>query len=485
MLRLRFTKIDKLVSKAFFAPLLLNFAIVLFVLLVVFMSHYFEDLAGKDLGADVYLKLFFYFGLVLTPQALPLAVLLSTLMSFGNLGEHFEITAVKSAGIPLTRLLMPMGFYALLITGGAFMFNNYVVPFGNLKAFRLIYDVKQTKPTLEFKEGGFYNDLPDYKIRIERKGRGKNDSTVYGVMIYDHSQQRGNTDLILADSGKMYTMLDNNYLVMELKSGHRFSEYGSPSSGKNEYVRDAFSDAKFVFSLATLGMKETPEDLFRTHKYMKNVSELGFIADSLEQESAKHGQGLVEVTKPYFDYQFSVERPKNPESKTDSASDNFFEYRANLQSGDYEMLFERALNKARNLQSMAGSNRERIAYFAKEGRSFRVEQQHRFTMSVACFIMFLIGAPLGSIIKKGGLGVPVLVSIIFFLIFYFITITGEKYAREGLTNLVLGSWAADMVLLLFGLLFLLQARNDSRLFDTDAYIVAIGRWKARFSKKKA
>jgi lipopolysaccharide export system permease protein len=468
-------KIDKLVIKAFFGPFFLSFAIVLFILLIVFMSHYFEDLAGKDLGWGIYAKLFGYFALVITPQALPLAVLLAALMSFGDLGENYEITAVKSAGIPLTRLLIPMGCFAVLITIGAYLFNNYIAPEANLKAFSLMYDVRQKKPTLEFKEGGFYNDLPDYKIRVERKGRQENDSTVYGVMIYDHTSQRGNSDLILADTGKMYTILDNNYLVMELRRGNKFSEYSGQNTGKKEFVRDEFLDARFVFSLASLGMNETPEELFKSHKIMKRVHELGFIADSLDKQSLIQAHNLAESTKPYFDYQFAADRAKYFFSPQDSVPNDYLQYRKNLTRADYGLIYERAISKTQNLKSLGTTNKDRIGYLTRESKSFRVEQHKRFSTSIACFIMFLIGAPLGSIIRKGGLGVPVLISIIFFLLYYFISITGEKYGREGVTPLIVGAWAADAILLFFGLLFLMQARVDSRLFDADAYLVWLNR----------
>jgi lipopolysaccharide export system permease protein len=481
-----FRKVDKLVVKAFLGPFFLSFAIVLFILLIVFMSHYFEDLAGKDLGWEVYAQLFGFFALVITPQALPLAVLLAALMSFGNLGENYEITAVKSAGVPLTRLLIPMGIFAVLITGGAFLFNNYIAPRANLEAYSLMYDVRQKKPTLEFKEGGFYNDLPDYKIRIERKGRQANDSTVYGVMIYDHSQHRGNTDLIVADTGKMYTIYDNNFLVMDLTSGTKFSEYNSQGTGKKEFVRDEFRHAKFVFSLASLGLQQTPQQLFEGHKIMKRVDQLAKIADSLEGQQRQHHDNLAQVSKPYFDYMFAADRAKHPASAQDSVPLDYFKYRPHVIKGDYDIIFDRAISKNQNLKSLAATAKDRVGYYSREAKSFRVEQHKRFTMSIACFIMFLIGAPLGSIIRKGGLGVPVLVSIIFFLLYYFISITGEKYAREGVTPLIVGAWAADFVLVLFGLLFYFQARIDSRLFDTDAYLVVFNRlWQRLRSLRPA
>ncbi|MCS7018201.1 MAG: LptF/LptG family permease [Cytophagales bacterium] len=478
---LRFTKVDKLVSKAFYGIFLLSYAVVLFILLTFVMSQYFEDFVGKDLGWEVFAQLFFYFGLVLTPQALPLAVLLASLMAFGNLGENSEITAVKAAGIPLTRLMLPMGVYALLITVGAFLFNNHFAPYANLKAYSLMYDVRQKKPALEFKEGGFYTDLPDYRIRIERKSRST-DSIVYGVMIYDHTKQRGNTDVILADTGKIYTIMDNNFLVMELWNGNRFAEYFGQNTDRKEFVRDHFQKAKFVFSLAALGMQKTDEELFLSHKIMKNVSELEVVADSLNNELQRYQMPLFNDLKPYYDYQFNADRAKYPANEQDSVSTDFMQWKDSVTRSDVDLLFERALTKTRNIESLATIAQERISYYDKEERNFRLEQHHRFTMSVACLMMFLIGAPLGAIIKRGGLGVPVLVSIIFFIIFYVINISGSHYAKEGVTSVITGAWIADVVLLLFGIWFFRQAQKDSRLFDADAYLVWFGRIKSKWQQ---
>ncbi|MCS6967861.1 MAG: LptF/LptG family permease [Cytophagales bacterium] len=478
----RFTKIDKLVSKAFYGIFLLSYGVVLFILLMFVMSQYFEDLVGKDLGWEVYAKLFFYFGLVLTPQALPLAVLLASLMAFGNLGEHSEITAVKAAGIPLTRLMLPMGIYAVLIMLGAFLFNNYFAPYANLKAYSLMYDVRQKKPALEFKEGGFYTDLPDYRIRIERKSR-HSDSLVYGVMIYDHTRQRGNTDVILADSGKIYTIMNNNFLVMELWNGNRFSEYFGQALDHHEFIRDRFEQAKFVFSLAALGMQKTDEELFLSHKIMKNVKELDIVADSLDKEWLNYQRPLFNDLKPYYDYQFQPDREKYRANPKDTVPPHFLHWKDSITTADVDILFERAITKARNIESLASIALERIQYFDKERRNFRLEQHQRFTMSVACLMMFLIGAPLGAIIKRGGLGVPVLVSIIFFIVFYVINISGGQYAKEGATSVVFGAWVADAVLFLFGLWFFRQAQRDSRLFDADAYLVWFNRLKEKWKTK--
>lgn len=481
-------KVDKLVSKAFFGPFLLTFSIVLFILFTVFMSKYFEDLVGKGLGWEVYARLFSYFALVLTPQSLPLAVLLSSLMSFGNLGEHYEITALKSAGISLPRLLIPVAIYAFVISCLALLFNNYIVPVANLKAFSLMYDVRQKKPTMDLKEGGFYNGLQNYSIRIERKDKdgGKG---LYGLMIYDHSSNRGNVDVILSDSGTMETIKNDTYLVIDLKHGFRFSEKSNVNQNKQEFVRDEFNRAKFVIDMTNLGLKETPEELFKHNKVMKDVPTLSVEADSLELEAAKVASQSMEMLRPYHDFQFSAERqvqtPKIYDSllKLQILPKDYLKYKDIITPADATALYDRALAKVRNLQSFTDGNDSRVESTWKQAREFRYEMWTRITLAVSCFMMFLIGAPLGTIIKKGGLGLPTLISVAFFLLYYAISLTCMRYAHEGLMDVTLAAWTSNFVLLIFGCVFLWQARNDSRLFDFDSYIVVFERWKEKFMKK--
>lgn len=479
-----FKKIDKLVSKAFFGPFLLTYAIVSFVLFIVFISKYFEDLVGKDLDVEVYVKLCIYFYLMQMPLAMPLAVLLSSLMSFGNLGEHYEITAIKSAGISLTRLLIPMGFYAVIISFGAYMFNNLAVPKINLKTYSLLYDVRQKKPSMELKEGGFYYGLDNYSIRIEK--RNKINEELYGMMIYDHSAGRGNTDLIMADTGKMYTILNDRYLVMELGKGTSFTDYKSYNGyAKKEYKREQFDSAKFVFPLGSFELQRTDEELFKFNKVMKDAEELRFDADSLYKESGSIASQNYDQTKLYFDYQY----PKNFNADSiakvfnDSLPDDYRLYNPNINDFEKDQLLERALGKARNLQNLVTSNKERLQSSFLMAKESEIELLRKFTLSVACFMMFLIGAPLGSIIKKGGLGVPVLVSIVFFLIFYVLTITGEKYAKTGVLSVYLGCWGSNVILFSFGMVFLRQARNDSRLFDTDVYYMFFEKMRKKYDHR--
>ncbi|MDX5347781.1 MAG: LptF/LptG family permease, partial [Hymenobacteraceae bacterium] len=248
-------KLDKLVLRSFLGPFVLTFAVVEFILLTQYMLKYLEDLVGKDLGLDVFSELLFYFSLNMAPVALPLAVLLSSLMTFGNLGEHHELTAIKTSGISLLRILRPVFFFSVIITIAAFFFNNNIVPKANLKAYSLLWDIRQKKPSLDIKEGAFYNGLPGYSIKIGEKF--SDGQTLKDIMIYDHTTGRGNTTVILADSGKMYTQYDDAYLVLELFDGNTFLEQTDDSMRNNSnegFVRKTFRQSKNVFKMSSFNL---------------------------------------------------------------------------------------------------------------------------------------------------------------------------------------------------------------------------------------
>ncbi|TAF35010.1 MAG: YjgP/YjgQ family permease [Cytophagales bacterium] len=479
-------KIDKLVLGSFFQLFFLTFSVVLFILLMVFMAKYFEDLVGKDLGADILGQFLMYFALTLVPQALPLAVLLSSLMTFGGLGEHYELTAIKSSGVSLPRILMPVGLIALVLSFGAFHFNNRAVPEINLKTYTLLYDIKQKKPTLEFPEGAFYNGIPNWSIRINKKdpdGIGMRD-----IIIYDHTQQRGNTDVIVAEKGTMRTILGDQYLQMEVENGYKFSDQGSSYERKvaSAFVRDKFKKARFVFPLESFGLNKTPEELFTGNRYMKNVDQLQTEADSLFDFAKRTGQNIAVTAQSYFDYQYSAVRIAERAEKPTQASDvlpSFTIKNETFSKSDMQTLYQRAISRAESLQALINSNGDRIFDYEENARRALLEMHKRYTLAVACFIMFLIGAPLGSIIKRGGLGMPVIVSIAFFIVFYVMGIMGDKFARKDIVPVLVGAWAPNFVLLLFGLFFLRQAYRDSRVFEMDIYLIFWDKITQKFAKK--
>lgn len=572
-------KLDKLILGSFIGPFLLTFIVVDFILLTVNMLKYFDEIFGKGLGFGVYMELIGYFVISISPMALPLAVLLSSLMTFGNLGENFELTAIKSSGISLLRALLPIGVFVVVLTFFAFLSNNYLVPKINLKTFSLLYDIRMKSPALDIREGVFYNGIPNYSIKVNRK---VGESRLFDILIYDHTSGTGNTNVITADSGRMEPFFNDRYMTLVLYDGNSYQE-GSPQRGKPEkptsFDRTQFTENQMIFNLDAFEMSRTPENQWSNNRSIKNISQLKDDLDSMERE---HNQWVyynyinTGSTYSYFTRNRKLEVPEDvlrkkqaydslqniklqeeyqarndsmaraaveesrvqgqiPDNGTeppvpsdgpgsDSASDKQDnanqpdtlnakkikevlsdtlrekminsmsrntaaaskktppapevvlspEQKQHLDSLFAESDFRSraasiALNTARTLKNNFSTNYTRLDGFEREARIWKIAWYQKYTQAFACIVMFMIGAPLGAIIKKGGLGMPVLFSIIFFIIYYMLTITGEKWAKEGVVDPLFGTVFSVLALLPFGLFFLRQARKDARLFEADFY----------------
>ncbi len=482
-------KIDKLTLKAFFSPFLLTTTIVVFIFLMRFIMLYFDEIVGKGLDIPTYGRLFGYFGLMTVPLALPLAILLSALMCFGNLGEHSELTAIKSAGIPLIRTLTPTLVIAVLVTIGAFFYNNHITPWANLKGYSLLWDIKTKKLTLNIQEGIFYNEIPGYRIKVDKKF--KNQESLKGVLIYDHTKNDGNTNVTVADSGRMYTLYDENYLVFELFNGINYSDYRGENAYQNntKFLKNKFSKNKFIFSLASFNMQRTDENQFRYHEYMKNLEELTKQIDSTSTLLEKNRDTQATVTKRAYNYMF---REVNPAPFIDSISKDttsfvkiepgaWIDDKLEFLSVSYrvEESLESAKSSVQSLISQIKSGNISIAMKQKELYRAEVEKWHKYTMSYACFVMFVIGASLGTIIKKGGFGIPLLVGVSFFILMYVLMQLGDKYAKEGIWYIIPGVWMPNFVLSLIGSYLLYKATNDSKLFDADFYRTTFNQIKTK------
>ncbi|MFN3782664.1 MAG: LptF/LptG family permease [Spirosomataceae bacterium] len=464
-------KIDYLVLRSFIGPFVLTTLVVIFIFLMRFLMMYFEDLVSKELDLTTYGQLFGYFALMTIPISLPLATLLASLMSFGNLGEHVELTAIKSAGIPLPRIILPVGLFALGISLFSFWFGNRIAPWANLKGYSLLYDIRTAKVSVNLTEGIFYNEIPNYNIKVRQKE--KQGDWLRDIIIYDHTKNDGNTSVTIADSGKMYSILGNSHLILELYNGANYSEQMSAASGQSnretQYLKNTFKSNKIVFSLESFGMKRTDENQFKYHELMKTINELDNQVDSTRMELKKTAKNQVNILKNYSSYQFkplvqikdSLKRPiQIKEGAWIDEKMKFVE-----QGYAKELTYENAYNQSKSsisqleLASTMQYNTQKLIARAE------VEKWHRYTMALACFIMFLIGASLGSIIKKGGFGMPVLIAISFFIFMYVLMQLGDKYAKEGLVEVLVGVWFADFVLAIIALFLLRKASNDSRLLE--------------------
>jgi len=525
-------KIDKLILSSFIGPFVLTFLVVVFILLLQNMLKYFDDIIGKDLGWDVLATLLFYFGVSMTPLALPLAVLLSSLITYGNLGEHFELTAVKSLGISLVRSLAPIFVFTLGITYVAFLANNYMVPKAALETYSLLYDIKQKKPGLDLREGAFYSGIPDISIKVSKKY--PDGITLKDVVIYDHRGRNGNKEVTMADSGKMYTIFNEQYLKLELFRGYNYNEGQSQdlttNTNEETYSRSKFDKSEIVFDLSSFGLIRTDKRWFASNRIMRNLSELELDMDSVGKEVNSQKLNLFNFQPSFFGYHFkrdsiampaylkkfsrdkdSLTRAKNkdtvvhaPQTPPPSAGGSvYYHPKVNLPKSvtprDVKMadsIYQRpqpiaeisaALNKARIVKNQLANHNSNTDTYRHEYRVYEIQWHKILANSVACIAMFLIGAPLGAIIKKGGLGMPVLASILFFILFYVLNITGDKWALAEAVPMVVGTWMSNMVLFSIGLVFLRQARADARLFDADFYNVVFDRlkqrWQAMVAKK--
>ncbi|HVD98783.1 MAG TPA: LptF/LptG family permease [Cytophagaceae bacterium] len=479
-------KLDRLVLGAYIGPFLVTLPVIVFIFLVQFILKYIDELVGKDIGFGPFLELIFYFSLNLLPSCLPLAILLGSLIAFGNMGEHNELTAIKSSGISLIRIFRPVLVLVMGLTVFIFWFNNDMVPKINLKAYSLLYDLRHKKPALDLKEGGFYNGLPGYSIKVSKKyPDGK---SLKGLIIYNHSENRGNIQVIIADSGQMYTFHNEKYLAMELFNGHDYTEQIDNTSNvlnPRKFIRTDFYKSKIVFNLTSFDLKKTEEGLFKGNKIMRTIKELskdidslGFLADSMKTIT-RNGTSAM-----YF---FSGRKLNLEHRFSAAASDTFLidTLFKHLPDDQKAKTLNIAANHARNLKAYVHSQADHLNWIKREIKGYRVALNQKFTQSLICLLFFIIGAPLGAIIKKGGLGVPMIICIIFFVIYYIISMTTEKWVKENDTDspgLII--WSSLFIMLPFGLFFLRQARNDSKVFDTDIYAIYWSRLKDFLSKIK-
>ncbi len=466
-------KISSLVISTFLGPFVMTFFISLFVLLMQFLWKYIDDLVGKGLEWIVIFKLMIYVSVTLVPLALPLAMLLASIMTFGNLAEHYELVACKSAGMSVQKIMRPLIFLTIGICIGAFYFSNNVLPAANLRMSALLYDVRNQKPALYIKPGVFYNGIEGYVIRVGSKD--KDNQTIHNVMIYDHTENRGNTKLILADKGTMQMSDDDRYLILTLHNGNSYEERKRPKGVDTKpMMRTEFQKEVIRFDLSAFKLTRTNEQLFKDNYQMLNLKQLSSSADSIEK---KIGETRLYYQKYNRSYYEKMQRKTGNEIPF--ANENFI---LNFGKPQQVNIISSALNSARTSLNIAGDAANDITVRKKSLYKHRIEWNRKFTLSFAILVLFLIGAPLGSIIRKGGLGMPLVISVIFFLTYHIISITGEKMAREGVIPVYEGMWLSSALLLPLGLFLMYKATTDSALFDRDAYAKFFNRFiPKRFS----
>lgn len=459
-----------------------TFFISIFVLLMQFLWKYIDDLVGKGIEFTVFAKLLIYVAASLVPMALPLSILLSSLMTFGNLGEHYELVAFKSAGISLKKILRPLFVVVFMLSIVAYLFSNYWLPLANLKSKSLLYDIKQQKPTMDIKPGMFSNDLENITIRVKDKKEINGVDHLYDVLIYDHSDGTGNRKVTKAEEGIMTMTEDKRYLELKLLNGVNYEEEENPKV-KQEYTltRTKFAENIIRSDLSQFDLNRTDEELFKTGYKMLNMSQLSEAIDTLTKMKNKHFSSFKEGIRNSSMLYSRFDESKFTQRR-DSTVINLDSYFSNLTKDSKVQTLHTAANLSRNtrsrLSSMHGDMKSRQKYI----RSHEIEWHKKLTLPFACIILFLIGAPLGAIIRKGGLGMPIVISVLFFLLFHILSISGEKMAKEGAIESTQGMWMASAILLPIGLFFTYKATSDSALFNFDSYS---NFFKSMFKKKSA
>ncbi|MFA6128990.1 MAG: LptF/LptG family permease [Bacteroidales bacterium] len=472
--------------RSYIGPLVMTFCLAMIVLILQFVWKYIDELVGKGLSSAVITELLIDVSAGLIPLALILAVLLSSIMTFGNLGEHSELSALKASGISLTRIMAPLFVLALLITTGAFLFSNFVIPKTNMKFFTLLLDIRKQRPEFLIKEGQFYNGLEGYSLKIGK--RSQTSRMLYDLMIYDHREKIGNVAVTVADSGYMVQTEDKRNLMLTLYNGYNYMEQlENHRLKKNKaFRRDKFGMQQFLFILPSNDLDRTEGDVFKDNYKRKNMAELAkYVADFQSPMNNKRDRVMRELLQTQY---FKFADKKDTLTPLNDHQKKLSTLRVNVQSlydslppSERTKIIDQAMRQATEAQRMIKTAAE--VYSNDQSWMFRyqIEWHRKLTLSIACLIFFLIGAPLGSIIRKGGLGTPVVVSTLFFIFYHIISLAGEKYARAGMMPVWLGMWGSTIILLAIGIYLTVKSTRDSAILSSDTYLLLI-RKIARFGR---
>ena len=480
-------KLNIYIIRQYIGTFIFTFFVAIFILLMQFLWTWVDEFIGKGVEFAVMFKLLFYTSVTFVPMALPLAILLSSLMCFGNLGEYYELVAMKASGISTWKVMRPLLYFSLTMSVLGFFFSNNVMPVANLRMQSTLYDVSHKKMTLEIPEGVFYRGIDKYVIKVAKKSKDGN--WMYDIMIYDHTDGKGNVNVTVADSGYMAMTPSQREMIFTLYDGYNYSEMIDDKDYRENrpFQRMSFKRQLVSFDMSEFDMKHMSEDAFKTHQTMLNIKQLNLAIDSLGRiynermelncnSMVNRLQYLTMDKENFVRSDRKLKKQKGTALSDDTISVFSWPLLENLPEKERQQAASLAL-------SGATSMRDNITVLHNDMKRQRINiRKHeqvlnqKFTLSVACILFFFIGAPLGAIIRKGGLGMPVVVSVVFFVIYYVITIIGERVAVNGNMSVFLGAWISSIVLFPIGIFLTFKATTDAALLDAES-------WKKFFSKK--
>jgi len=467
----RIKKLDIFITKQFGLLFVGTFFICQFVLMMQFLWRYVDELIGKGLSLDIMGQLFWYMGLMLIPQAFPLAILLSSLITFGNLGESSELTAIKAAGISLMQTFRPLIVIVVIIAGISFYFQDIVAPFANQSFYRLLLSVKQKSPEVEIPEGIFYGGIPGSNIYVQKKDL--NTGMLYGVMIYRQSGSYEDQAIILADSGMMQTTAEKKHLLLSLYSGEWFENMRSQDLGQSAavpYRRETFSTKKILldfdsgFNLADINEISGDARAKSLNKILHDLDSIKEFNDSVGHAFYYEAQRYV-FRRPALSKEDSLKAVKEVTANKVNYDSAF----ARMTNHDKQEAVTYAMNTVQSSLTDLEFKADYAKALHRRTRTHQIEAINKFTLALSCIIFFFIGAPLGAIIRKGGLGVPVIVSVLVFIVYFIFENSGMKMARDDQWTVWFGKLISTIVLTPVATFFTYKANNDSVVFNIDLY----------------
>ena len=481
-------KLNIYIIRQYIGTFIFTFFVAIFILLMQFLWTWVDEFIGKGVEFAVMFKLLFYTSVTFVPMALPLAILLSSLMCFGNLGEYYELVAMKASGISTWKVMRPLLYFSLTMSVLGFFFSNNVMPVANLRMQSTLYDVSHKKMTLEIPEGVFYRGIDKYVIKIAKKSKDGN--WMYDIMIYDHTDSKGNVKVTVADSGYMAMTHSQREMIFTLYDGYNYNEMIEDKDYRNRrpFQKMSFKRQLVSFDMSQFDMKHINEDAFKKHQTMLNIKQLNLAIDSLSTDYAARIESNSNSLINRFQYlnldkesfakaDKKLKKRQGDALNTDTISVFQWPLITTLPENERQPVISMAVANTSSIKENISMN---ITSMKRDRINIRKHEQvlnQKFTLSVACILFFFIGAPLGAIIRKGGLGMPVVVSVVFFVIYYVITIIGERVAVNGDMSVFLGAWISSIVLFPIGIFLTFKATTDAALLDAES-------WKKFFAKRK-
>ncbi len=466
---LRIKKLDIFVLKSFILLFSGTFFICLFIFMMQFLWRYVDELVGKGLEINVLAQFFFYSGLTLIPLSLPLAILLAALMTFGNFGERYELLSMKAAGIPLLRIIRPVVLFCLFMGGISFFFQNIIGPKAQKQLWTLLVSMKQKSPEVDIPEGVFYSDIDGYNIYVKKKDR--NTGILKDILIYNFSDGFENAHIIWAEEGKLELTADKQHLYLHLYNGEQFENLKSQSvlSKNVPYRRETFGEKHTLIKFNT-EFNMVDGNFLNRRSDIKNMKEIAVAIDSLTHHADSVGRSMHKEIMQST-YRLPVLTPSDSikqinEHLTSTNTDSIY----NVMTSEEKI---KIINNTENRVASLASDWNIKAFINdntdSDIRSHKSDWHKKITLSLACIFFFFIGAPLGAIIRKGGLGMPVVLSVLIFVIYYIIDSGATRVARSGEMSIVLGTWMSSLVLAPLGVFFTYKSNKDSVVFNVDLY----------------